>query len=482
MADFSAPLSAGAPVNPIDYANQTIQNQDMSNARNVQSAGALNDLQAKQRSMQLSMLSGVLNEQDPEKQKQLLSNIVPIANKINPSYQIDPNIDIGTMRALIQGQVSPTEQATLANQRMMYGARAETIQKDPITGALIRVNKFTGEMTPVSAQEAAQGPSMMDSGIDSGIFPMPQQQAPQVQPQGAGGAPMAPPPPAFGFPVSTFANDPNSLKLARANAAKFDATRQQRDTAADTALADLDQLEENIKNVHGGTALSNARIKAEGLSEFMPGNTENRSAMDAEANAKAFANSSTALMQAANGGGSGRGTVIALKTTLASKPDPSQPLENNLSNIAKARGEINNVKLETQFLDAYKEANPLHVIDNNAYNLFDALKRQFPLTTLKNGKASFNEDNVQALIDAIPDALSNPTKYMGNRTAADQAKAAMEPVDPQKFDASGKPVVPTPGEDLPKQGTPIAKTQADYDALPSGTVYAEPDGKKYRKP
>jgi len=30
--------------------------------------------------------------------------------------------------------------------------------------------------------------------------------------------------------------------------------------------------------------------------------------------------------------------------------------------------------------------------------------------------------------------------------------------------------------------TPIIKTQAEFDALPSGTLYVEPDGKRYRKP
>lgn len=31
-------------------------------------------------------------------------------------------------------------------------------------------------------------------------------------------------------------------------------------------------------------------------------------------------------------------------------------------------------------------------------------------------------------------------------------------------------------------GTPIVRSQAEFDALPSGAVYVEPDGKKYRKP
>lgn len=41
--------------------------------------------------------------------------------------------------------------------------------------------------------------------------------------------------------------------------------------------------------------------------------------------------------------------------------------------------------------------------------------------------------------------------------------------------------VPPPAPSGPTR-TPIVKTQAEFDALPSGTVYVEPDGKRYRKP
>lgn len=107
--DFN-PSAAGlptlnGPATAMDYGNQLAQQQSQQALQNAQTANQQNDLQAKQRSMQLSMLSGVLNEQDPEKQRRLLQNIVPIANKINPSYQISPDIDIPTARALVQSQI-----------------------------------------------------------------------------------------------------------------------------------------------------------------------------------------------------------------------------------------------------------------------------------------------------------------------------------------------------------------------------------------
>lgn len=89
-----------APTALNNLADQQAQNQ----FRNAATASQVQDIQAKQRAMQLSMLNGVLTEADPDKQKQLISNIVPIANKLNPSYQIDPNIDVPTIRALVQSQ------------------------------------------------------------------------------------------------------------------------------------------------------------------------------------------------------------------------------------------------------------------------------------------------------------------------------------------------------------------------------------------
>lgn len=94
----SALAAPGAFGDAQQFVNQNINQQNIK----AQTASQQNDLQSKQRQMQLSMLSGVLNEPDPEKQRQILSNIVPIANKINPSYQIDPSIDIPTVRALVQ--------------------------------------------------------------------------------------------------------------------------------------------------------------------------------------------------------------------------------------------------------------------------------------------------------------------------------------------------------------------------------------------
>lgn len=100
-ASQNSTLAAPGAYDAAQQANNlNIQQQGVK----AQTANQQNDLQTKQRQMQLSMLSGVLNEPDPEKQRQILGNIVPIANKLNPSYQIDPSIDIPTVRALVASQ------------------------------------------------------------------------------------------------------------------------------------------------------------------------------------------------------------------------------------------------------------------------------------------------------------------------------------------------------------------------------------------
>lgn len=111
--DLSGITKLNAVPSALDYANDIAGTNAKNKLVSAQAAGASTDLQAKQRAMQLSMLSGVLNEPDPEKQRQMISNLVPIANRLNPSYQIDPNIDVPTIRALAQSQVPIEKQAEM---------------------------------------------------------------------------------------------------------------------------------------------------------------------------------------------------------------------------------------------------------------------------------------------------------------------------------------------------------------------------------
>lgn len=465
------------PANPIDIAQQQQSQLAQNNQRTAAAAGDINDMQAKQRSMQLSMLSGVLNEPDPVKQQQLLQNIVPIANKINPSYQIDSNIDIPTVRALVQSQVSPTEQATLENNlqraQMVNSLKAQTVTTYPATGQKIIIDKYTSAQRPITTQEneyynatgqlpGEQGTAQIPANA-TGIFPnlgVARQNFDNFRTQAQGGAVPIPPgggqpltgnelggesaQTAFGFPQSSYVTNPNALKLEQKNAAAFEQNRGQRDILADQAEQKLNELEPDLVGtkdasgnvtggVQGGPGIwKKLGFAAEGLSPS--GSTELNTATQADAETKDLANT-LSQMQVQPGS---RGTKIALQTLLASKPDPyNQTPEANQKLLTNARTAINQYKLETDFLDAYKDANPQHIIDNKAYDLFDALQKQFPLSTIdKTGKPTFNGDNVAALRDAIPDALSNPSKYLNAKTEAQsrlrQPNQTSAPTQPQQ--------------------------------------------------
>lgn len=96
--------AVGNVVNPIAQANDIASQQAQNNMRTAQAASGVQDLQDKQRSMQLSMLSGILNEPDPDKQRDLIGKLIPLANKINPSMQIDSSVGVPEIRALVQSQ------------------------------------------------------------------------------------------------------------------------------------------------------------------------------------------------------------------------------------------------------------------------------------------------------------------------------------------------------------------------------------------
>lgn len=439
----SAAPQAQSVENPINISQNIATNDKLNQLRQAQTSGAMNDLQQKQRAMQISMLNGVLNEQDPDKQRQILQNIVPIANKINPSYQIDPNIDVPTVRALVASQVSPEKQAELGNQlkiaQIYGGAKVNEITKDPATGQLVRVNKATGEVSPLSPADSA---SYNATG------------------QILGGESAQPSQSSFGFGASGYAANPNALKLAQKTTADYDKNRAQRESLINDLDNKVTLLEPDLKSVQGGSDVNKLGLRLGNIY----GSDEAKAANDASSQSQGLALDYSQLQQAMGGTG-GRAMKAALQTLLASKPDATNNYqETNLKSLTSIKNMVNTAKLQDEFLDSYKEANPNKVIDNNAYQLFDALAEKYPLIS-KDGK-TFNNGNVGAFKDAIGDAIQNPYNYIKKPNAASQAQGSLKQSAP--VDNSG--------------GTQIVKTQAEFDALPSGAVYAEPDGKKYRKP
>lgn len=97
------------PVNPINIANQTSELQSQNMLRGAQTAGAISDVQMKQRGMQASMLGAIANLA-PDQYEAARNNIIPIINRLNPSFQFDPSIDQQTARMAAMSAVPVAEQ------------------------------------------------------------------------------------------------------------------------------------------------------------------------------------------------------------------------------------------------------------------------------------------------------------------------------------------------------------------------------------
>lgn len=120
----------------------------------------------------------------------------------------------------------------------------------------------------------------------------------------------------------------------------------------------------------------------------------------------------------------GRGSVLALKTILASKPGVGQTANVNSDIINELRGKVWDMKLGNEIANTYRSAqNSPGVADGNVNNLEDTLRTLYPTTSTdsKTGRTIFNPENVAAFKEAIPDAIRNPTKYI---TMAKQRSAA----------------------------------------------------------
>lgn len=492
---------------PVINAPQQLQNIDAQQAQNQQrmaeTAGATQGIQQKQRGLQLNMLSGILNEPDPDKQRDLAGKIIPIANKLNPSYQIDPNADIGTIRALVQSQVEPTTQATLMNNlaraQMMNTLKAQQVEKDPATGQLEVVDKINGTRRPISGAEneyysaTGQLPGEQGGGEapsnPTGIFPNmgARSQLPTRMQNGAVPIPAGGGQPLTGDELgkqnqpqeiigNSLLNNPNALKLAQKNTAEFEKTKQQRQTIIPQIQEQIAALEPDLATAKGG-GYENLPLRAGTFLKTDQGLAADRASQLTPGLA-------LALSQLQTTGGGTRAVKAVLQTLLSSKPDVfGNDSTTNISNLNHIKSTVNTYDLETKFLDAYKEApnNPSHTIDTKADNLFSALLKKYPLESVdKKGIVTYNADNARSFEDEIPLALANPSKYLN---AKNEAEGRLQ--QPQQNNAPTEVNTKLQAA-TSQQQTPIIKTQADFDKLPSGAAYMELDANgqptKYRKP
>lgn len=420
----SAPQSK--PVdNAYDISQNIAANDAINQYRTAQTAGAMNDLQQKQRSMQLSMLNGVLAEQDPDKQRDIINKIVPIANKLNPSYQIDPNIDVPTIRALIQSQVPASDLPTY----QMNQAKANFY------------NRLAG-----SGQQQ-QAPQQTDSNGQQ-----PAQPNAAVQPPAQGAQPAAQPSNG-GMTAGSILQDPNTA-----------AALSIFDPAGATALTGVQKLQYESPQGKAATAKAEAEAK---------------NAVDA---AKGVTGIDSRIQNAIN--------ILDDQIDLAPKTasghigEANVGLDRELANIGIKRSlpanqtkfEQNNANLFTQELPAIISGMPGSRLD---IPLVNAIKQASQINEYGTPQEKIAAaQNLKGLLQKYQQNTHNNAAGLGAgnipvpavndknapATAAQQAQAKLN------------------GGKQPVTGTPIINTQAAFDALPSGSVYVEADGKKYRKP
>ena len=118
-----------------------------------------------------------------------------------------------------------------------------------------------------------------------------------------------------------------------------------------------------------------------------------------------------------------RSSDLQLQNIIASKPSITQPVQTNKNIVATLKARMDDYDLSSELQQKYREASPIHITDSNTDLLDNALKQKFPLTSVdpKTGNVTYNPQNVQAIREAIPDAIANPDKYMkGNNIPVTQ--------------------------------------------------------------
>lgn len=441
---FAASAPNAQPVVNLPTAINSLADQQSQNQyRNAQTNSAVQEMQSKQRAMQLSMLNGVLTEPDPEKQRQLISNLVPIANKLNPSYQIDPNIDVPTIRALVQSQHPPENIPTSPDYLQGAGANLSPLikqglqsgqlnLKDVITAQsnnpFLNVGGGTGE-TNTEAPSAGQNQPPGD--YQSAISQLPPSMQPTVKAIIEGRE----------TPPSPNSRAPGAQALLQAvnmvdPTYDFTNAAKRQTTAKDFASG---------SSANSVTSLNTLAGHLDKLDKAWAG-------LDNSAGITPFSNSISSWTNKAE---SGTGQTGSLKSFNVAKSAVSDELAKLLKGGVVSDSEKK--EWESSLDDGAspeQQKAVLSEISGIIESRLDALNNKY-----HEGMGPVNVDKNWA----TPQATKIFDRLQGRSNAADQANASLN-------------------KGAPAQGTPIIKTQADFDALPSGSVYVESDGKKYRKP
>ena len=215
----------------------------------------------------------------------------------------------------------------------------------------------------------------------------------------------------YGFPDPTVGKSPGTLKMMQKEDNTLQTYYETGKRFADAAKENLDAIDANLgKTMTGpGSSLIEAPL---GLANTLTGGAiapQNATAYQSiQKNANDLVNNMTALQHVPGM----RGSVLQLQTMLQSKPGVDYNAATNQSISQGYRGVLADFDNTMNFNQAYREASPANVIDDNGHRLGDALRTIYP-TVVQNGQVkNFDQGNAQAYQSAIDDAIANPNKYL----------------------------------------------------------------------
>lgn len=264
---------------------------------------------------------------------------------------------------------------------------------------------------------------------------------------GGSGNPNALQPLVSGFPVPSYINDPITRKsLAQADETDLksqDVNRYYAQAMLDS-LDKMDMINKAYPDLSGagGTMAAYGRMagqrigvgdkdKADAMNEMM------KNSNDLATNWNNF--------QHVPGG---RGSVMALKTILASKPGVDQTGQTNANIIAELKGRVSGAMTNMELADAYRGAEgTAHIADGNVDKLDAALQKIYPFTTVDPAtrQTIFHPENVESYRSSIEDSIRNPTKYFDLASArSGGGKSAPPAVQTRSSGSPSGALVPPP--------------------------------------
>src|SRR4051812_3485282 len=115
-AYFGNPIERSRNPTAIDYANQAAEIQQQQQMQSAKIQSEQDDISNKRRAMAVSMLGGLADEPDPDKQSQLYSTLKPMAERYDPTLKLPDQYDSSLTRVLAGSQIDSATRMKMAEQ------------------------------------------------------------------------------------------------------------------------------------------------------------------------------------------------------------------------------------------------------------------------------------------------------------------------------------------------------------------------------